>query len=93
MIQIDMDVPNSCGKCPFFQMIDSRAFCLAKKNIRGEVYEMNPHKVQGGRTEWCPISEKKEKDWWDILINKFIPVCAGMCFIMIIVLLLKLILK
>lgn len=90
MIQIDMEVPTSCYSCPCFKMVDSRAFCLAKKNVRGTVFEMNPHMVHGKRNDWCPIIEKKNRDWWDILIEKFIPVVVAICFTMIIALLVKL---
>ena len=55
----DMDMPTSCTKCPLFNMMDNRAFCFAKKDCRGGVYEMNPHFAQGGRQEWCPLIEKE----------------------------------
>lgn len=73
MIQIDMEMPRSCGDCRFctnYRQMDC-ARCHAVGDYGGrEIPECSTSELYAGRQEWCPL---KETPTWHVVADGDLP--------------------
>lgn len=66
MIQIDMEMPRSCGDCRFctnYRQMDC-ARCHAVGDYGGrEIPECSTSELYAGRQDWCPLVETEDRTW------------------------------
>ena len=61
MIQIEMDMPKSCGKCRFFTKDDCDiSYCTAKSEKMWIITFAEERILANNRPSWCPLQEVKE---------------------------------
>ena len=72
-IQIDMEMPRSCGDCRFctnYRQMDC-ARCHAVGDYGGrEIPEWSTSELYAGRQEWCPL---KETPTWHVVAEGDLP--------------------
>lgn len=72
-VQIDMEMPRSCGDCRFcmnYRQMDC-ARCNAVGDYGGrEIPECSTSELYAGRQEWCPL---KETPTWHIVADGELP--------------------
>lgn len=66
MIQIDMEMPESCLDCRFctnYRQMDC-ARCHAVGDYGGrEIPECSTSELYAGRQDWCPLVETEDRTW------------------------------
>ena len=65
-VQIDMEMPRSCGDCRFctnYRQMDC-ARCHAVGDYGGrEIPECSTSELYAGRQDWCPLVETEDRTW------------------------------
>jgi len=65
MIQIDMEMPESCPKCKFYQDQHNTEYCIVTGyGLKAE--DLVGHSLETAKPYWCPlhpdVTEAKEED-------------------------------
>ena len=59
-VQIEIDLPNSCGDCPCGHFPDAYSWC-GLRYIYDKENEIDQYCLRG-RPEWCPLHKKYKQD-------------------------------